>query len=615
MISEHASPLSTLGTVDSGGQNLYVAQLARDLAALGYKVDVFTRRDSERFPEVLEWMMGIRVINVPAGPPAFCRKEELHPYMDDFTRYMLRFCKWQKEAYDIVHAHFWMSGLVALELKKQLRIPFVITFHALGRVRRLHQGDRDDFPAVRFEIEDQLVREADRIIAECPQDEADLVQLYNADPNRITMIPCGFDPRELFPMSKPLARMMLGFAPDERVILQVGRMVPRKGVDTVIRGLGILKRNYRMNVRLLVVGGESDEPDPTLTPEIGRLQQIALEEGVTERVTFIGKRPREHLKYYYNAADVFVTTPWYEPFGFTPVEAMACGTPVVGSNVGGIKFTVRDGETGFLVPARDPDRLAERLAYVFCQPKLMKILSRQAVRRATDIFRCDRMASAMADLYEEILAPINLKLSGSIDQMSLVDRQFSAAVESLLESRRQLRAAIVRAAILVADRLGEGARLFIGAGQGSESAAKNLALTVAPLLDEREADAVVMLNDKTVISARPVRGSSGASLAKQLSAKARPGDVLFLVSPYPSDKSLACVLEAARRIDLETIVLLGSDVVELQQLASMALIVPAASSRHVQQIQMLVTDILGEIVRQNLEMARMPVKFATSEGA
>src|SRR4051794_24912405 len=353
MISEHASPLGVLGGVDSGGQNVYVGQLARNLAALGYEVDLFTRRDSDRLPEIAEWVSGIRIIHVPAGPPTFVRKEDMLPFMGDFSTYLQQFFRCQREAYDLVHANFWMSGLVATELKRALGVPFVITFHALGRVRRLHQQTADQFPDARFEIEDRIVAEADRILAECPQDEEDLIRLYNADPGRVTIIPCGFDPAELSPISKPLARFALNLAPEERVILQLGRMVPRKGVDTAILGFARLVQQHGVAARLLIVGGESDEPNPQ-EPEVGRLQAMACAEGVADRVAFIGRRGRETLKYYYSAADVFVSVPWYEPFGITPVEAMACGTPVVGSNVGGIKYTVRDGETGYLVPPRDP---------------------------------------------------------------------------------------------------------------------------------------------------------------------------------------------------------------------------------------------------------------------
>ncbi|HSK10596.1 MAG TPA: glycosyltransferase, partial [Vicinamibacterales bacterium] len=343
-ISEHASPLALLGGVDSGGQNVYVGQLARHLACLGYEADVFTRRDAEALPERVEWMNGVRVIHVPAGPASVLPKEELLPFMGEFTAWMTRFIKRERRGYDLIHANFWMSALVAADIKQALGIPFVVTFHALGRVRRHFQQDADHFPDERFAIEDRAVAEADHVIAECPQDEEDLIRLYNADPARVSIVPCGFDPMEFWPVSKQFARIALGLPADEPVILQLGRIVPRKGVDNVIRALGRLRRDHHREARLLVVGGEAEEPDPSTMPEFARLAAIAGEEGVADLVTTVGRRNREVLKYYYSAADVFVSTPWYEPFGITPVEAMACGTHVVGSNVAGIKFSVLDGE-------------------------------------------------------------------------------------------------------------------------------------------------------------------------------------------------------------------------------------------------------------------------------
>jgi D-inositol-3-phosphate glycosyltransferase len=349
LISEHASPLATLGGVDSGGQNVYVGQVAKGLAALGYDVDVFTRADSDVLPAIADWVNGVRIVHVPAGPPRPVPKEDLLPHMDEFAAYTLQFFRRQRRQYDLVHANFFMSAKVAVDLKADLGVPFVVTFHALGRVRRLHQGRDDRFPDERFSIEERVVAEADHILAECPQDEVDLIRYYDADPERITIIPCGFDPALLWPIGKPLARVSLGLPPDERVVLQLGRMVPRKGVDDAIRGFARLGRERGTPATMLVVGGGSDRPDPS-SPETARLMDVADDEDVQDRVRFVGRVPTDDLKRYYSAADVFISTPWYEPFGITPVEAMACGTPVIGSNVGGIKFTVRDGETGYLVP-------------------------------------------------------------------------------------------------------------------------------------------------------------------------------------------------------------------------------------------------------------------------
>lgn len=412
LVSEHASPLGSLGGVDSGGQNVYVAQVAKHLAAFGHEVDVFTRRDAETLPHVVNWMPRVRVVHLAAGPARFVAKEKMLPYMDEFCEQLLRFNDEQGD-YDILHANFFMSGLVAAEVKRRRGIPFVVTFHALGRVRRMHQGGSDGFPEVRMDIEDRIVAEADGIIAECPQDEEDQVRLYGADREKIRLVPCGFDRTELWPIDKPLARKKLGLDVRERVVLQVGRMVPRKGVDDAVRGFARLVKRHGVAARLLIVGGESDDADPLKTPEIGRLHAIAREEGVADRVSFVGRKTREQLKYYYSAADVFVTMPWYEPFGITPLEAMACGTPVVGANVGGIKYSVRDGETGYLVPPHDAEMLGERLAHLFAHPGLLARFSRQAIERVNRLFTWRRVTAQLAEVYEEVLAGVIAGLPGT----------------------------------------------------------------------------------------------------------------------------------------------------------------------------------------------------------
>ena len=403
VISEHASPLASAGGVDSGGQNIYVAQVARHLGRLGYSVDIFTRRDRAELPGIVEMQPRVRVVHVPAGPAKFVRKEQLLPLMDEFYDFVRDFAR-AHDGYQLAHANFFMSALVAARLKQELGIPFVITFHALGRVRRLHQHDADEFPEERERIEDDCIAQADAIIAECPQDEEDLTTLYPADPARIRVIPCGFDKAEFWPIARPFARRALGFDPKERILLNIGRLVRRKGVDTAVRALGRLGRNHGIAAKLVVVGGNSDVPCPVLTPEIGRLHEIALAEGVAEQVQFTGRRSREFLKLYYNAADIFVTTPWYEPFGITPLEAMACGTPVVGADVGGIKYSVADGFTGCLVPPNDPDALAASLAKLYRDADLRKQFGRNAIDRVHEQFTWGKVTASIASLYQDVLA-------------------------------------------------------------------------------------------------------------------------------------------------------------------------------------------------------------------
>jgi D-inositol-3-phosphate glycosyltransferase len=402
LISEHASPLATIGSVDAGGQNIYVAHVARGLAAAGHHVDVLTRRDDPGLPAVMDIRPGVRVVHIDAGPPRFVPKEALLQHMPAFIRCAQRLFD-HSVSYDVIHANFFMSGLVGLRLRHAFGVPMVMTFHALGLVRREHQGPADGFPAARIDIERRIVRHADRVIAECPQDRVDLIRLYEADAHRIATVPCGVDLEIFAPSSRAAARRELGLQGDEFVVLQLGRLVPRKGIDNVIRAMALLDRS--IPARLLIVGGESAMPDEVATPEIGRLRAVAQECGIDSRVTFTGHRQREQLRACYAAADVFVTTPWYEPFGITPLEAMACGTPVVGSAVGGIQYSVLDGVTGYLVPPHDPVALAERLTHLHNNPALARALGRAGVRRVRALFTWDRVARELAEVYEAVRKP------------------------------------------------------------------------------------------------------------------------------------------------------------------------------------------------------------------
>lgn len=596
LISEHASPLALLGGVDSGGQNVYVGQLARHLAALGYQVDVFTRRDSAALPEMVEWA-GVRLIHVPAGPAEYVPKEQLLPYMPDFTAYMIEFCR--GHVYDLLHANFFMSALVAADIKRVLNIPFVVTFHALGRVRRRHQGEADKFPETRFEIEDRVVAEADQIIAECPQDEADLIRLYKADPRKITIIPCGFDPAEFKPINKTIARLALGLPLTERIVLQLGRLVPRKGVDTVIRGFARLHKKHQLPARLLVVGGETEEPDPALTPEIGRLQALAAAEGVAEAVTFVGRRNRETLNYYYSAADVFVTAPWYEPFGITPVEAMACGTPVIGTNVGGVKFTVRDGETGYLIPANDPQALAERLAYLYKHPELLELFSRHAVKRANDLFTWQKVAEDMAAAYEATLVTGQSPQPEEAQEMALIDQGFETALDTIYQSRRLLRYAIFEAAQALTTCLARGGKVLVCGNGGSAAEAQHFAGELVGRFKSTERVALPVLAltaDTAVLTAWSNDVGYDQVFARQVEAFGQPGDILVGFSTSGRSQNLVKACEVARQRGLLCIALLGGDGGHLLSLTDIAVVAPSSDSQRVQEVHQLVLHLLCELV-------------------
>lgn len=404
IVSEHASPVAPPGSVDSGGQNIYVGQVARQLAIRGHQVDIFTRRDSPCLPCEMPWGEGVRIVHVEAGPARGLPKEELLPFMDDFRRFMEVWFASRTQNYDLIHANFFMSAMASMPIARRVGIPLIVTFHALGRVRRQHQAEADHFPDRRFAIEEDIVRGADRIIAECPQDRNDLITLYGAHAERIRTVSCGYDPEEMWPMDKADLRRRMGWDANAFYLLQLGRMVPRKGVDNVIRGLAHLRHDHGVDARLCIVGGSSVDPSRETSPELARLAHVAREQGVERAVEFTGRRDRQELRHFYGASDVFVTTPWYEPFGITPVEAMACGRPVIGSDTGGIRYTVVDGETGFLVPPKDPVALAARLAVLANNAGLAQRMGTAGLRRASRLFTWERVGIELEHVFDAAIA-------------------------------------------------------------------------------------------------------------------------------------------------------------------------------------------------------------------
>jgi D-inositol-3-phosphate glycosyltransferase len=412
MVSEHASPLATLGGVDSGGQNVHVAALARALGARGHDVDVYTRRDDSALPERVQLCDRVQVVHVPAGPAEMLPKDELLRWMPDFGDWLAE--TWSRAARtratarpDVVHAHFWMSGVAALRAVRRLadplrsaepaEIPLVQTFHALGSVKRRFQGRDDPSPPERIATERMLARTVDQVIATC-SDEVRELDRMRALPREVRIVPCGVDLQLFTPGVAEPPPVVAEFADDEQVrLLCAGRLVERKGVDTVVEALVQLPQ-----CTLVVVGGPAAE-DLGTDAEAVRLRALATERGVGDRVHLIGRIEHEQLPGLLRWADVVVATPWYEPFGIVPLEAMACGRPFVGSAVGGMLDTVVPGESGLLVPPRDADSLAAALRELIADPAKRTAMGTAARRTALARYGWDRIAEQVEAAYSSVL--------------------------------------------------------------------------------------------------------------------------------------------------------------------------------------------------------------------
>jgi len=422
-LSEHASPLALLGGQDAGGQNVYVDEVCRQLGAMGCQIDIFTRRDRPDLPDVVALAPGVRVVNLDAGPPEFIPKDDLWMWMAAFLDAMLSFLIRDGARYDVIHSHFWMSGWVAIQLRRRLGVPVVQTFHALGKTKQRHQGDADTSPAARIAVEYDIVRECDQLIALCPSERAELIEDYAADPRKITLIPAAVNIDRFRPEPREEARGRIGLDRDDFVVVYVGRMLPRKGVRNLMRGFArlaerveaqpnafanaagdsrLVEQDPARRLKLLLVGGETSAPDSTSTPEIDVLRRLAQELGIAELVQYAGMRQPDQLRDFYSAGDVMVTTPWYEPFGLTPLEAMACARPVIGSAVGGLTFTIQDQITGLLVPPHDPEALAARLYLLLTQPDLRVTMGQVARCRIEREFTWERVALRLLALCQNL---------------------------------------------------------------------------------------------------------------------------------------------------------------------------------------------------------------------
>lgn len=406
LISEHASPAAILGAADAGGQNVHVAELSAALARLGHDVRVYTRREQAAAPDEAEYALGVTVVHVPVGPVRPLAKDELLPYMRQFGCWLADEWRSRRWRPDVVHAHFWMSGLAALVATGLVgadpaRVPVVLTFHALGSEKLRHQRDADTSPRQRIGLERMLGNRVDRVIAQCRHEVTELIRL-GVPRAAIRVVPSGVD-TEMFAPAVPGATVD---APRPRV-LSVGRLVPRKGFDQLVGALP-----WVPDAELVIAGGPPAERLDD-DPEAARLSRLAADLGVADRLRLLGSVPRPEMPGWYRSSAVVGCTPWYEPFGLTPLEAMACGVPVVAYAVGGLAESVVDQVTGVLVAPRNVRALGLTLRRLLSDEALRMSYASAGVDRARSRYAWSRTAAEADRVYAEVTGLVPADISGA----------------------------------------------------------------------------------------------------------------------------------------------------------------------------------------------------------
>jgi len=404
MLSVHTCPLAMLGGKETGGMNVYVRDLTRELARRGIYVDVFTRSQNPHLPHIMHSLGETgRVIHIPTGPEEPYSKHKVFDYLPEFVDNVLDFAEREGVTYDVIHSHYWLSGLAARDLRDVWGAPIVQMFHTLGHVKNQIAAPSEREPQRRIEGETEVVGFADRLVAATPAEEEQLEKSYGADPAKITIIPPGVDLQMFHPHSPEDAKSRLGIKPCDRMLLFVGRIEPLKGIDTLLRAMALLAYEcptWASQICVAIIGGD---PDTTENEEMERLKAIRTELGITDLVTFLGARDQDKLHHYYSAAEAVIMPSHYESFGMVALEAMACGTPVIASEVGGLAYLIHDGKTGFHVPDGDPVALASAIARLVENPDLRDKLGRQAHRYAQH-YSWDCIADRMLPLYARAMA-------------------------------------------------------------------------------------------------------------------------------------------------------------------------------------------------------------------
>jgi D-inositol-3-phosphate glycosyltransferase len=395
MLCVHTSPLAMPGSEkDAGGMNVYIRELARELGRSHHIIDIFTRRTRPDQPEIVPLAPHVRVVHIEAGPLASIHKNDLYQHLPTLVHQIEHFAQRERRKYALLHSHYWLSGVAAQQLARRWHTPHMTMFHTLAHLKQLANPAEAE-PALRLEMERQLMRQTDRIIASTPEERTQIIRHYGATSSQVEVIPCGVDLRRFVPHNRLEARTQLDLKPEQPVILFVGRFDPFKGPDIFLKAGAMMQKK----AQFLIVGGHTSGD-----LETEKLRQLARDLKIDKRVSFLGARPQEELPLIYSAADITVVPSYHESFGMVAVESLACSTPVVATRAGGLMTIIRDNETGYLV-SRNPGFFAERLDSLLSSSATLKRMH-QAARPSVLQYSWQSVAERISRVYADLLSDV-----------------------------------------------------------------------------------------------------------------------------------------------------------------------------------------------------------------
>ncbi|MBI2074741.1 MAG: glycosyltransferase [Candidatus Levybacteria bacterium] len=406
MISLHTCPLASQEGKETGGINVYVLELSKELANLGYKIDIFTRSQSSKQPKVVRVSQSIRVIHLRCGPEKYISKKKLSQYVNEFVKSFYSFVNNKDFPYSVIHCHYYLSGLAGLIIKENSKtnIPLLMTFHTLAFMKNLVARDElEREEKERIDAEVLLVKKSDKIIASSENDKLYLKYLYNCPEEKLTVVNPGVNTEVFKPIDKTTAKKYIKADSEHKIILFVGRIEPLKGIDSILYAMKILlERDPELKVCLWIVGGDVSQRPHLWSKELQKLEKLRKLLNITAQVKFVGQRPQKDLPFYYNASELVVMPSHYESFGMAALEAMACAVPVITTSVAGISTLFDKKHESLITTANNPLLLASQIDFYLTNNKALEKVSKDVLEKVQD-FKWSNIADEINNIYKELI--------------------------------------------------------------------------------------------------------------------------------------------------------------------------------------------------------------------